>query len=490
MSNVLNYFKDRTNGELYLGVVGAVRTGKSTFIRKFIEKKILPLIKDEDLKDKILDEIPQSGSGKTIMTVEPKFIPSNKCTIDLEDGSVLSVRLIDSVGYLINGALGAEIDGSPRYIKTPWFEEAIPFNEAASFGTEKIITTHANVGILITTDGSINDFKRKDFVDIEHELITKLKNLNKPFVVVINTSDVTSKRAQEIKDKIESTYGVKSIIANLDNADEKVLDEILSSALYEFPINELNIKVPSYLSNLDDTNRYKVILDETLNESSKDIKKFKDALNIVESLKKSSLFTDVNLGLVDPGKGRVEVKVDSSDDIYLEIVKDIIGNDVRNKGDFIKLLQEYDVAKKEYNQFSQALAKVKQTGYGISLPKNDDIILKEPEIIHSGSRYGIKLTAIAPSIHMIKVDVESTFEPIIGSEDQSKIMIDSIMDKAKDDQKNVWKQEFFGRSLGDLVNDGIKAKLYMLPENIQCKFKDTIEKVVNKGRGGIIAIIL
>jgi len=474
---------------LYLGIVGPVRSGKSTFIRKFVESLILPNIHDEDLYKKVVDELPQAADGRTIMTTEPKFIPNQIISINLDDLDV-RVRLVDCVGYIIPNSKGYADEDGPRMVHTPWFEEAIPFKEAAEIGTKKVITDHSTIGIVMTTDGSICDFSREDYVDAEERTINELKQLDKPFIVILNSRHPQKEETQSLRDALSEKYDVPVIPVSVENISLRDVNRVLKEALYEFKIRELNIKVPSWISVLNDNHSVKKQFDDVIRNVSNDYQKLREVNKIVETLRNNDFVSDVQLTAVDPAIGTAEITVLCKDELYNEIIESIIGRPLEDRGEFISLLQDYREAKYEYDSISSALQMVRQLGYGIATPRVEDMILEKPEVVKQSNRFGVKLRAIAPSIHMIKVEVDSTFEPIIGTEQQSQDLINYIMSDYDKDILSVWKKEIFGRTLDTLVVDGINAKLYVLPDKAKLKFRDTLEKVINKGSGGLIAIIL
>lgn len=491
MNNVIRDVYYRTNGEMYIGVVGSVRSGKSMFIRKFIQTKVLPFVEDEEIKNKIIDELPQSAEGKAIMTVEPKFVPTTPVQITVEDNLKLNVRLVDCVGYILENAKGYENeDGSPRLVRTPWFSENIAFEDAATIGTQKVITNHSHIGILMTSDGSFGEFTRHDYEDVEDKLVEQLKNLDKPFVIVVNTAEPNSSKTLKLVEELAKKYGVSVIPINVMDLNDRDIDLVLKEALNEFDISKLELKIPTWISALDDCYAKKQTFNEIVSETTGEYRKFKDVQKMRDKLAECDLFSKVEISNIDSGTGEVEITIDFKDELYDEIVNEILGKPIEDKGEYIALLQSFVRAKNEYDKLATAIESVKATGYGIANPDVSDLELDKPEVIKHGSRYGIKLRAIAPSIHLIKVDVESTFEPIIGSEEQSKQLLKKIMDDYDTDPNAMWNSEIFGRKLSEVVNDGIKAKLYLIPENVQYKLRQCLEKIVNKGRGSIIAIIL
>ena len=486
-SEIIKSIATRSNGEIYLGVVGAVRTGKSTFIKKVIENLVVPNIEDEYEKKRALDEIPQSAQGKTIMTTEPKFVPSNAANIKIDEFST-NIKLIDCVGYVIEGAKGYEDENGPRMVKCPWYNEPIPFIEAAEIGTEKVIKEHSSIGIVITTDGSFGEISRNNYVEAENRVITELKEMGKPFIVVLNSSHPMLPETERLADKIRAEHNVPVLPISIENMNEKDIYNILKEALYEFPVIEINIKMPKWIACLNPNNWLKKIYIDKIRESVIEIDKLKDIDKILNHFENCEYIKKAYLSEVNTETGIIAVTLQAPDELYNQILNEIIGVDINDKASILNLFQEYKEAKTEYDQIKSALKMVKQTGYGVASPSLSDMKLDTPEIIKQGSRYGIKLKATAPSIHMFRVDVESTFEPIIGSELQSKELIDYLMKDSE--SENIWKSEIFGRSLDVIVKEGIQAKLSLLPENVRFKLGQTLTKLVNKGNGTLFAIVL
>lgn len=474
----------RLKNEFFLGVVGSVRSGKSTFIRKFIEIKVLPFIDDEFLKNKIIDELPQTSDGKQIMTVEPKFVPQVAIPINIDDTEI-DIRLVDSVGYIIPSAIGYENNGTPRLIETPWFNDPIPFSDAALLGTRKIIENHSNIAVFITSDGSFGEFNRGDYEENEEKIIKELKDNDKPFIIVINSQAPDSDEVMNIKKDLEEKYEATAVPINILKMSNKEIDEILNQILREFKIEALDINIPSWISALDNNNSIKNDIMDYITKTTSGLNKIKHLDEIKDKLITNPIFTDVYIDEINPENGNVVINVVCDDDLYYKIIDDIFEKHIETRGEFIKILEEYKIGKKEYDKYKDAFACASNTGYGIALPTEENIKITDPEIISLGGRYGIKIKAIGSSIHMVRVDVESTFEPIIGSAEQSKILIDGI-----NANHDIWNQEIFGRKLSEVVNDGIRLKLDLMGNDIKERFRDTIEKIVNKGNGGIIAIIL
>ena len=486
---IIKNISSRTGGEIYLGVVGGVRTGKSTFIKKVIENLVVPYIEDEYEKKRALDEIPQSSGGKTIMTIEPKFVPTSAAKITIDDFTC-SMRLIDCVGYVINNAKGAEDENGPRMVKTPWYDEEIPFIEAAEIGTEKVIKEHSTIGIVMTTDGSIGEFDRSDYLDAENRVITELKEIGKPFIVVLNTTHPTLPDTERLAQSLKDEYGVPVLPISVETMTDKDITNILREALYEFPIVEVKVDMPEWIAILNSKHEVKKKYIESIKESVVEVDKLRDIDNITSHFLDNEYIEKAYLSNVDPSTGEVTITLDAPSELYNNVLTDIIKIDVKNKAELLSLFQEYNEAKVEYDQIKYALKMAKQTGYGVASPTLADMKLDTPEIIKQGSRYGVKLKAVAPSIHMIRVDVNSTFEPIIGSELQSKELINYLMRDYEVAPQNIWKSEIFGRSLDVIVQEGIQSKISLMPENIRFKLAQTLSKIVNKGSNNLIAIVI
>lgn len=486
---IIKNIAKRSGGDIYLGVVGAVRTGKSTFIKRMVETLIVPNIDDEYERKRALDEIPQSAAGKTIMTTEPKFVPNNTAKIKIDDFTC-NIRLIDCVGYMIDKAQGATDENGPRMVKTPWYTEEIPFVEAAEIGTEKVIKDHSTIGIVITTDGSIGDFERNDYLEAETRVIEELKGIGKPFIVILNSTHPTLPETQRLAESIKEQYQVPVLPISVEQMNEKEMYDILREALYEFPVLEVKVNMPEWIAILKANHQVKENYINAIRESVIEIDKLRDIEHITDHFLDNEMIEKAYLSEVDPSTGIITITLTAPGDLYNKVLTDIIKVDVKNKADLLALFQEYNIAKKEYDQIKYALKMVKQTGYGVATPSIEDMKLDKPEIVKQGPRYGVKLKAVAPSIHMIRVDVESTFEPIIGSEVQSKELIDYLTKDKDKNPNDIWKSEIFGRSLDSIVQEGIQAKINMMPDNIRLKLQTTLAKVVNKGSNNLIAIVI
>ncbi|MFK2824221.1 stage IV sporulation protein A [Bacillus sp. B190/17] len=486
-------FKDiaeRTGGDIYLGVVGAVRTGKSTFIKKFMELLVLPNIDNEAEKARALDELPQSAAGKQIMTTEPKFVPNQAISINVDEGLSVNVRLVDCVGYVIEGAKGYEDENGPRMIHTPWFEEPIPFHEAAEIGTRKVIQEHSTIGVLITTDGTVGEIPRNNYIEAEERIVEELKEVGKPFIMIINSARPHHAETASLRDSLAEKYDIPVVAMSVESMRETDVMNVLREALFEFPVHEVNVNLPGWVMVLKDNHWLRGHYQEAIKETVQDIKRLRDVDRVIEQFDQYEFIESAGLAGMDMGQGVAEIDLFAPDDLYDQVLTEVVGVEVRGKDHLLELMQELAVAKTEYDQVADALRMVKQTGYGVAAPSLADMSLDEPEIIRQGSRFGVRLKAVAPSIHMIKVDVESEFAPIIGTEKQSEELVRYLMQDFEDDPLSIWNSDIFGRNLSSIVREGIQGKLSLMPENARYKLKETLERIINEGSGGMIAIIL
>jgi stage IV sporulation protein A len=489
----VDIFKDiaeRTGGDIYLGVVGAVRTGKSTFIKKFMELVVLPNIENEAERARAQDELPQSGAGRQIMTTEPKFVPNTAVSISVDEGLDVNIRVVDCVGYAVNGAKGFEDENGPRMVHTPWYDEPIPFQEAAEIGTRKVIQEHSTLGIVITTDGSIGDIMRQDYLVAEERVVEELKEVGKPFIMIINSSRPHHPETELLRKQLAEKYDIPVLAQSVENMTEQDINVVLREALYEFPVLEVNVNLPSWVMVLREDHWLRESYEEAVKNTVKDIRRLRDVDRVVGNFDEFDFIQNAQLAGIEMGRGIAEIDLFAPDDLYDQVLKEVVGVEIRGKDHLLQLMQEFSEAKREYDQVAEALKMVKQTGYGIAAPAISDMSLDEPEIIRQGSRFGVRLRAVAPSIHMIKVDVESEFAPIIGTEKQSEELVRYLMQDFEDDPLSIWNSDIFGRSLNSIVREGISAKLSLMPENARYKLKETLERIINEGSGGLIAIIL
>ena len=487
---ILTSLSSKGSGEIYLGVVGAVRTGKSTFIKKVIETLIVPNIEDEIERKRCLDEIPQTAQGKQIMTIEPKFVPSSGAKIKIDEFST-NVKLIDCVGFVTPESTGyTDESGAERMVKTPWFVEDLPFKEAATIGTEKVIKDHSTIGIVVTTDGSILDMSRDNYVEAEEKVVNELKEINKPFIIIMNTTHPTDASTSMLCEELKEKYSVPVLPMSVIDMREEDILKVLKEALYEFPVVDIEIKIPDWVGVLSNTNEIKKAFLDAMKDSVINVDKLRDIDKINLNFEENPYISNAFISSLDTNTGEVTITLEADDSLYEKTLKDIIGVSVNSKAELLRVFADFKEGKSEYEAVKDALKQVYQTGYGIVMPTVSDLKLAEPEVIKQAGRFGVKLKALATSIHMIKVDVESTFEPIIGTELQSKELINHLMKDKEADPNSIWKSEIFGRSLEIIVQEGIQAKLNMVPESVRFKLGQTITKIVNKGSGNLIAIVL
>lgn len=488
-TEILKNIGERCGGDIYLGVVGPVRVGKSTFIKNFMEKAVIPYISDDYERNRMIDELPQSGEGKTIMTMEPKFVPNNAALITFDDGLSVKVRLVDCVGYILPDAKGYKDENGVRMVHTPWYDSPIPFDKAAKYGTQKVIQDHSMIGIVVTTDGSIVDLSREAYVEAENEVINELITIGKPFVIVVNSKEPDSIACKAIVNKLKEKYAVPVLAVACDRMNEADIHSILREALYEFPVSQIDVETPKWVTVLKEEHWLKQSLNQSISDSMIAISKLREVENIVEILLKNENIETANLSSVDTGKGIAHVEIEVQAGLYNQILEEILGQRITEKAELIELLQEFSIAKKEYDAISSALKMVKSTGYGFASSSLKDIQLSTPELVKQQGRYGVRIKAVAPSIHMIKVDVESVFEPIIGSKSQSEELIQYLL-RDQENADAIWESDIFGRKLSDLIKDGMNSKLSMIPETARIRLQSVLAKLVNRGKGNVIAIVL
>jgi stage IV sporulation protein A len=489
----IDIFRDiaeRTGGDIYLGVVGAVRTGKSTFIKRFMESVVLPNIHNEADRMRAIDELPQSAAGKTIMTTEPKFVPNQAVQIHVAEGLDVNVRLVDCVGYAVEGAKGYEDENGPRMVSTPWFEEPIPFQEAAEIGTRKVVQEHSTLGVVVTTDGSIAEIPRSSYIQAEERVIEELREVGKPFIMILNSTTPNSEATLKLRNELAEKYDIPVIPLSVATMGEPEVMSVLREVLYEFPVHEVNVNLPSWVMVLNERHWLRNHYEDSVRDTVKDIRRLRDVDRVVEQFTEYDFIERAGLSGMSMGQGVAEIDLYAPDELYDKILMEVVGVEIRGKDHLLQLMQDFSYAKREYDRFSSALEMVKSTGYGIASPSLEEMKLEEPELIRHGSRFGVRLKATAPSIHMIRVDVESEFAPIIGTEKQSEELVRYLIQDFEDNPKKIWESDIFGRSLHSIVREGIQGKISMMPDNARYKLQETLARIINEGSGGLIAIIL
>lgn len=487
-TNIYQNITARTGGDIYLGVVGPVRTGKSTFIKRFMDVMVLPQMEDSAAKKRTVDELPQSAQGKTIMTTEPKFIPREAVSLQLEDDVTAKVKLIDCVGYLIDGVNGHMEDGNERMVKTPWFDHEIPFAKAAQIGTEKVIREHATIGILVTTDGSFTDIPRENYVPAEERTVQELKKIGKPFVVLLNTPKPHSNASMQMSRKMKETYGVSVLPVNCEQLKQEDICRILQEALYEFPVTELDFYLPKWVEMLPISHKIKAAAIAEARRILEQAEQMKDIAGVVFEAEKEEI-SSIRLEVTDLACGTAKICFQVDEHYYYENISELAGVPIHGEYELISLLRELSGKRDAYAQVADAMESVKRTGYGVVSPSMDEISVEEPELIRHGNQYGVRLKASSPSIHMIQANIETEIAPIIGSEEQAKDLVSYIKEN-QNTSEGLWKTNIFGKSLGELVEDGIRRKITMMDEESQQKLQDTMKKIVNDNNGGLVCIIL
>jgi stage IV sporulation protein A len=481
---------ERTGGDIYLGVVGPVRTGKSTFIKKFMEILVLPNIDNPHVLERTKDELPQGSAGKTIMTTEPKFIPDEAIEITLAENITMRVRLVDCVGYTVPGAVGYDDEGSQRMVSTPWFEHPIPFEEAAEIGTQKVINEHSTIGFVVTTDGTITDLDRENYIMAEQRVIAELREIGKPFVIILNSSKPYSQSTIELKNELAREYEVPVVALNCLELNENDINLIFREVLFEFPVQEISINLPSWIEVLEPAHWVVKEFTAVIREHVLSAEKIRDVETSIIALEKNDLIENAQVKNIELGSGSAFIEITAPQELYDKVLSEICGTEIEDQADLLKIVKDYSHAKREYDKVAQALEEVKENGYGIMPPLLEEISLEEPEIIRQGGRFGVRLQASAPSLHMIKVDIKSEFTPIVGTEKQSEELVNYLMEEYAENPQKLWESNLLGKSLYELVRDGISGKLGNMPQSAQNKLQETLEKIINEGSGGIIVIIL
>ena len=477
----------RTGGNVYIGVVGPVRTGKSTLIKRIMETLVIPAITDPYRAQRARDELPQSGSGKTIMTAEPKFVPEEAVEISPDGKTTLRLRMIDSVGYMIPGAVGADEEGMPRLVSTPWMEKPIPMTDAAELGTKKVMDDHCSIGLVVTTDGSVTDIPRQEYVEAEGRAIRDMQATGKPFLVVVNTRNPGSEESGAVQNELRSRYGVESVAADCQALTKEGIAQLLEQLLYSFPLRQVLVYLPRWLDALEMSHPVKAALYPALRQRVMDIASLAQAEGSLRKLRELEDVMDITIREVDLGSGTVSCLLTLKESLFYEILSSRAGQPIENDGQLLHLLTELSQAKEEYDQIADALASVQATGYGIVMPTAKDTVLDQPEVVKKGGAYGVKLKAQAPSIHMIRVDVGTEISPMVGGEQQSMDLIGYLNGE---DPENLWESNIFGKSVGAMIQEGLTGKLLRTPEDVRAKFRGTLTRVINEGANGLICLIL
>ncbi len=488
--DIYSSIAERTGGDIYIGVVGPVRTGKSTFIKRFMESLVIPNIKSEFMKERALDELPQSAAGKTIMTTEPKFIPEEAVEVSLGDGAAFNVRLIDCVGYIVPSSIGYIENEQPRMVMTSWFDEEIPFNMAAEIGTQKVITDHSTIGLVVTTDGTISDIPRSEYEECEERVIGELRSLGKPFVVVMNTVNPTAPEARNLAALLSDKYDTKVMPVNCLSLDENDIREIIREILYSFPVREINIRTARWINTLEKGHWLKTDILNCIREAAKNIRLVREAESAAEAMEQCPHIISASATSIDLGKGAVTITAELDSSLFYKIIGEATGIELESESDLMPLLMELNNIKKKYNRIAAALDEVEATGYGIVMPELEELTLEEPKIIKQGGKYGVKLKASAPSIHMMRANINTTVSPIVGTEKQSEELIMYLLDGFDDNPTKIWESNIFGKSLHELVNEGLHNKLYKMPVDARMKLQETLERIINDGCSGLICFLL
>ena len=480
----------RTQGDIYIGVVGPVRTGKSTFIKKFTDLLVLPNINNPYNRERIIDELPQSGAGRMIMTTQPKFVPNEAVEITLNDEASLRVRMIDCVGYMVRGALGHMENDLPRMVRTPWYDYDIPFEEAAEMGTRKVITDHSTIGIVVTTDGSITDIARSNYIEPEERVISELKALHKPFVIILNSAMPNSEDTIRLHEAMQMKYDVPVLLMDVMSLNTGDIQRILEMILYEFPIKMIDLKVPQWVQALNEDHWLLQTILDGISQKTESLSRMRDHRVLQECFTNEEQIGNPKLLSMQLGEGVINYEIPMDNSLFYKVLGEQCGCEIKGDGHLFITMKELVKAKKEYDRIAQALESVKETGYGMVAPHMDELSLEEPEIIKQGNKYGVRLKASAPSLHIMSVDVKTEVSPVMGSEKESQEMIEYLLKEFENDPAKIWETNIFGKSLHDLMKEGLENKLGRMPEDVQAKIQEMLRRMVNEGSGGMVCILL
>ena len=488
-NNIYKEIATRSGGDIYLGVVGPVRTGKSTFITNFVNKLIIPNIANAYTKERTIDELPQSAQGKTVMTTEPKFVPNEAAIVDIDDIK-MKLRLVDCVGYSVKGASGYEEDDKPRFVKTPWSDEDMPFDKAAEIGTKKVITEHSNIAVLVTTDGSFTDIDRGGYVAAEERVVAELKDAEKPFVIVLNTVNPESDDAKKLAESLADKYTSKVLTLNVKEMTEADIAKIFNLLLSEFPVSKIQIKLPNWMEALPFENKLITEVIAEVKQNTMNLEKIGDFKFSKVLFEKSENFEPLLQNTVELGEGNIVLTITPKPNLFYKVLSEQCGVNIENEYELISNLKDLSHAKKEYDKIKTALDDVEQTGYGVVVPSMEEMKLEDPEIVKQGSKFGVRLKASAPSLHIMKVDINTEVSPIVGTEQQSEDLVKYLLSQFESNPQGIWNTEMFGKSLHELVNEGLSSKLGSMPKEAQNKMRKTLGRIVNEGKGGVICILL
>ena len=481
----------RTDGDLYIGVVGPVRTGKSTFIKRFMELMVLPQITNPYKRERAIDELPQSGSGRTIMTAEPKFVPEESVELKLNSGGTCRIRMIDCVGYLVDGALGTEEDTQPRLLSTPWQEEPIPMALAAEIGTQKVINDHSTIGLVVTTDGSFSGISRENYLPAEKRVIQELQSIGKPFLTLVNSSDPNGASAAQVCEELKENYGIRAFPVDCIHMTESDLHTLLNEVLYEFPVREIQFRVPSYIHALEPEHTLRQSVYSSLRKHTEKVEIMRDSLNLPQTISSEKDWVqNAAISEVDLGSGIVTIRIDLPEELFYQIISQKSGVAISGDSELIAALSDMSDKVREYERISGALQQAMATGYGVMMPQIEELSLESPEIIKQGGRYGVKLCASAASIHLIKTDIKASITPIVGTEKQSEELVHYLLGEFDQEPYRIWETNIFGKPLSELVNEELSNKLARMPDDARSKFRETLEKIINETTGGLICILL
>ncbi len=493
MEQAFDLYRDiaeRTDGDVYIGVVGPVRTGKSTFITRMMEQLVLGAMAPGPRRDRIADELPQSGSGKTIMTTQPAFVPSEAVTVSLGDQATVRVRMVDSVGYLVDGALGIEEDGAARMVHTPWFDHDIPFEQAAEMGTRKVIAEHATIGLVVTTDGSVADLPREAYAQAEERVVRELKQLGKPFILVLNAREPAAAEAQALRERLSERYGVPAVALNAREMSQEDILGVFEQVLFQFPLREIRLNVPGWLNALDEDHWLVRHVLDGVRAGAQNVARMCDHDDFAAAFAESPYTDGLQTDGIDLGQGRLRYSLPLREGLFNRVLGEECGTEIRGDAHLLKLMKELVAAKTEYDHVAEALRSVRETGYGLVTPTMSELTLQEPEIVKQGNRFGVRLKANAPSLHLIRVDIETEVSPVVGTEKQSEELVRYLLEEFENDPQRIWNTNFFGKSLHELVREGLSNKLMRMPSDAQEKVQETLSKIINEGNGGMICILL